>query len=312
MKRRDFLRTSAIIGAGAAALKFENLQAALVTGKMEVEAAPDLVAVMGGEPVEMLDKALEALGGIENFVKAGQKIVIKPNIGWDRSPELAGNTNPDLIGELVARCVKAGASKVTVFDHTCDEWTKCYEASGIEKAVKKAGGVMAPANDEKYYSTEVTLPGAVSLKTAKIHDALVEADAWINVPILKNHGGAKLTCAMKNYLGIVWDRRFFHSHDLQQCIADICLYPKKPVLNIVDAYRVLFQNGPQGKSAADSQMVKTLIASTDIVAADTAALQFFNQIEKLDIEAVKHITIGESMNLGSTDLKSMNIKRIKI
>jgi uncharacterized protein (DUF362 family) len=313
MKRRDFLRTGALLGAGAAAMKFNDLQAALTTGNLAGEAAtPDLVAVMGGEPVEMLEKALEALGGIEKFVKAGQKLVIKPNIGWDRAPELAGNTNPDLIGALVKKCLNAGASKVTVFDHTCDEWKKCYSTSGIEAAVKAAGGIMAPANDENYYGTEVTLPGAVSLKKAKIHDALVEADAWINVPILKHHGGAKMTCAMKNYLGIVWDRQFFHRNDLQQCIADICLYPKKPVLNVVDAYRVLFQNGPQGKSAADSQVVKTLIASTDIVAADTAALQFFNQIEKLELEAVKHITIGESLKLGSTDLKSMNIKRIKI
>jgi uncharacterized protein (DUF362 family) len=313
MKRRDFLRAGALIGAGAAAMKFDDLQAALTTGNMAVEAAtPDLVAVMGGEPVEMLEKALEALGGIEKFVKRGQKLVIKPNIGWDRAPELAGNTNPELIGALVKKCLQAGASKVTVFDHTCDEWKKCYTASGIEAAVKAAGGVMAPGNEEKYYGTEVTLPGAVSLKKAKIHDALVEADAWINVPILKHHGGAKLTCAMKNYLGIVWDRQFFHKNDLQQCIADICLYPKKPVLNVVDAYRVLFRNGPQGISATDSQLVKTLIASTDIVAADTAALQFFNQIEKLELEAVKHITIGESLKLGSTDLKNMNIKRIKI
>lgn len=82
---------------------------------------------------------------------------------------------------------------------------------------------------------------------AKIHESLIEADAWINVPILKNHGGAKLSCAMKNMMGIVWDRRFFHQNDLQQCIADICTWKKKPVLNIVDAYRMMHQNGPQGK-----------------------------------------------------------------
>jgi len=313
MKRREFLRSSALIGASAAvSLKFDGLQAALGSGKMAVEAAPDMVAVMGGEPVEMLDKALEALGGIENFVKNGQKIVIKPNIGWDRAPEMAGNTNPELIGALVKRCIAAGASKVTVFDHTCDDWKKCYASSGIEAAVKAAGGVVLPANDQKYYNTEISLPLGVSLKSAKIHDALAEADAWINVPVLKNHGGAKLSCAMKNYMGIVWDRRFFHSHDLQQCIADICTWEKKPVLNIVDSYRMMFQNGPQGKSAADVQNVKTLIAAKDIIATDTAALQFFNQVKKLPLEAVGHITIGQSLKLGTTDLQGLNIKRIKI
>ncbi|MDR2915545.1 MAG: DUF362 domain-containing protein [Tannerella sp.] len=313
MKRRDFLRAGAIMSASAAvSLKFDGLQAALNSNTIAVEAVPDLVAVMGGEPEAMLDKALEALGGISNFIKKGQKIVIKPNIGWDRTPELAGNTNPQLISALIKKCLEAGASKVTVFDHTCDDWKKCYASSGIEAAVKAAGGVIIPANDEKYYSKEISLPKGKSLKSAKIHEALIEADAWINVPILKNHGGAKLSCAMKNLMGIVWDRRFFHSNDLQQCIADICTWEKKPVLNIVDSYRMMFQNGPQGKSAADVASVKTLIASTDIVATDTAALQFFNQVKKLDLEAVKHIEMGQSLQLGTTDLKNINIKRIKI
>ena len=313
MKRRDFLRTGAIMSASAAiSLNFDSLQAALNSNTITVESVPDLVAVMGGEPEEMLEKALEVLGGIGNFVKKGQKIAIKPNIGWDRTPELAGNTNPQLIGALVKKCLEAGASKVTVFDNTCDDWKKCYASSGIEAAVKAAGGTIVPANDEKYYTKTISLSKGVSLKSAKIHDALNEADAWINVPILKNHGGAKFSCAMKNLMGIVWDRRFFHANDLQQCIADICTWEKKPVLNIVDSYRMLFQNGPQGKSAADVAMVKTLIASKDIVATDTAALQFFNQIKELDLEAVTHIGKGQSLKLGTTDLKSINIQRIKI
>lgn len=310
MKRRDFLKTSVVAGA-ALSLNFEGLQAALASNVMAVEKVPDMVAVMGGEPEIMLEKALDALGGIDKFIKKGQKIVIKPNIGWDRSPELAGNTNPKLIQALVKKCLEAGADKVTVFDHTCDNWQKCYETSGIADAVKNAGGIIMPGNDEKYYK-EVSIPGGVTLKKAKIHEALIEADAWINIPVLKNHGGAKMTCAMKNYMGIVWDRGYFHQNDLQQCIADICTWDKKPVLNIVDAYRMMHQNGPQGKSAADVATLKSLIVSTDIIAADTAALALFNQVKKLDMEAVGHIGKGEALKLGTTDLKKMNIKRIKI
>lgn len=310
MKRRDFLKTSAVAGA-ALSLNFDGLQAALSSNTVAVEKAPDLVAVMGGEPAAMLDKALEALGGIGKFVKKGQKVVIKPNIGWDRAPEMAGNTNPELVAALVKKCLGAGAQKVTVFDHTCDNWQKCYETSGISEAVKKAGGIMMPGNDEKYYK-EVAIPGGVTLKNAKIHESLIEADVWINVPVLKNHGGAKLTCALKNYMGIVWDRRYFHSNDLQQCIADICTWNKKPVLNIVDAYRIMHKNGPQGKSLSDVAQLKTLIASTNIVATDTAALRFFNQVEKLDISAVGHIGKGEALKLGTSNLDKLTIKRIKI
>ncbi|MDR2809141.1 MAG: DUF362 domain-containing protein [Tannerellaceae bacterium] len=311
MKRRDFFKTS-VMASVALSLNFDKLQAALASNATTVvETAPDLVAVMGGEPEAMLDKALEALGGIGKYIKKGQKIVIKPNIGWDRTPELAGNTNPLLIKALVKKCLGAGASKVTVFDHTCDDWQKCYKSSGIEVAVKEAGGIVLPGNDEKYYKS-VTIPGGVKIKEAKIHEALLEADAWINVPILKNHGGAKFSCAMKNLMGIVWDRRVFHSNDLQQCIADLCTLQKKPVLNIVDAYRMMHQNGPQGKSAADVATIKSLLVSPDIIAIDTAALGLFNQVKKLDMAAVGHIGKGESLKLGSTDLSKLNIQRIKI
>ena len=151
MKRRDFLKTSVVAGV-ALSLNFEGLQAALSSNTVAVEQAPDLVAVMGGEPAVMLDKALEALGGIGKYIKKGQKVVIKPNIGWDRTPELAGNTNPELIKALVKKCFEAGAEKVTVFDHTCDNWQKCYETSGIAAAVKEAGGIIMPGNDEKYFT----------------------------------------------------------------------------------------------------------------------------------------------------------------
>ena len=311
MKRRDFFKKGILAGVAVSALKFDKLQASLTNNQMVVEKAPDLVAVMGGEPDVMLDKALEALGGIKKYIKKGQSVVIKPNIGWDRKPELAANTNPILVGALVKKCLAAGASKVVVFDNTCDNWQKCYSSSGIADAVKNAGGIMIPGNEEKYYK-DVALPEGISLKKTKIHEALLNADVWINVPVLKNHGGAKMTIAMKNYMGIVWDRGFFHSNDLQQCIADSCTWEKKPVLNIIDAYRVMRRNGPQGKSIDDVSILKTLIISSDIVAADTAAVQFFNQVEKMPLELVGHIGKGEAHKLGTTDLTSLDIKRIRI
>jgi Uncharacterized conserved protein len=309
MKRRDFLKTSAALG--IAALSFDKLQAALNTNTLAVETAPDLVAVMGGEPAALLERALEELGGIGKYVKKGQSVVIKPNIGWDKKPELAANTNPDLVAALVKQCLNAGASKVTVFDHTCDNWQKCYTNSGIEAAAKKAGATVVPAHEEVYYK-EVKLPKGVKLKSAKIHQALLDADVWFNVPVLKNHGGAKMSISMKNYMGIVWDRGFFHSNDLQQCIADACTYVKKPALNIVDAYRVLKKNGPQGRAISDTSTLKTIIVSPDMVAADTAAIGFFNQVEKMDINTVGHIAHGEKLKLGTQDLQKLNVKRIRL
>lgn len=274
MERREFLKAIALAGV-AATIKISNPLSVLAqSGQNLTTGLPyDLVAVMGGEPVEMFRRAMTEMGGMEKFVKAGQKVVVKPNIGWDKTPELAGNTNPDLVAEIIRQCFAAGAKEVVVFDHTCDDWRKCYKNSGIEEAAEAAGAKVVPAHEESYYQ-EIELPRAKNLKKAKVHNALLDSDVWINVPILKNHGGAKMTISMKNHMGIVWDRGFFHKNDLQQCIADICTLEKPAVLNIVDAYRVMKTNGPRGKSAADVVNPKGLFISTDIVAVDTAATKF--------------------------------------
>jgi len=312
MKRRDFLRAIALTGLAATVTPGKAFDLLSQTGEnAETGEAYDLIAVMGGEPEVMFRRAIKELGGMGRFVKKGQKVVVKPNIGWDKVPELAGNTNPKLVGEIVKQCFAAGAKEVVVFDHTCDDWRKCYEHSGIEAAAKAAGANVVPAHEESYYRT-VSLPRAKNLKTAKIHQAILDCDVWINVPVLKNHGGAKMTISMKNMMGIVWDRGAFHSNDLQQSIADVCTFHKRPVLNVVDAYRVMKSNGPRGKSAADVANAKGLFVSSDIVAVDTAAAKFFNQITKMPLEYVTHISNAAALKVGRMDLDNLRIKRIKI
>jgi len=310
MKRRDFFKSATLVGL-ATIFKPKVLASIATNGEMSVNASTDLVAVMGGEPGAMLIRAMKELGGIGSFVKRGQKVVIKPNIGWDKRPELAANTNPELISTLIRLCKSAGASEIIVFDHTCQNWQKCYENSGISKAVTDAGGKIVPGNDESYYR-EVDLPRGVNLKKTKIHQAILDCDVWFNVPILKHHGGAKNTISMKNLMGIVWDRGFFHSHDLHQCIADIATFPKKPALNIVDAYRILKSNGPQGKSESDVVMLKSLIISPDYVAVDTASMKLFSQVVPTEMKDVRYIDLAEKLKVGTQHIENLNVKRIKM
>ena len=310
MERRNFLK-AALLGtvAGAVSFKSEKLFGA---GKVESYAVDtDMVAVMGGEPGEMYAKAIAAMGGISRFIKKGDKVVVKPNMGWDKKPEFAANTNPDLLTAVIKDCFAAGASEVTIFDNTCDEWQACYKNSGLEDAAKAAGAKVAFAHDERYYKS-VTLPKGVKLKETKIHEAIINCDKWINVPVLKTHGGAKLTISMKNYMGIVWDREYWHKNDLQQCIADCATYTKKPVLTIVDAYRIMTQNGPKGRTIEDTQTAKALFMSTDMVAVDTAATRFFAQYKAMKLEDVSHIGIAEKMGVGTTNLDSLKVERIRI
>lgn len=313
MDRRDFLRTVAIAGV-AATVKFEGAMDVMAQTVKQTDAGSagyDLVAVMGGEPDEMFRQAIAQMGGMKKFVKPGSKVVVKPNIGWDKTPELAGNTNPKLVTEIIKQCFAAGAKEVTVFDHTCDDWQKCYKNSGIEAAAKAAGAKVLPADQESYYR-EISLPRGKNLKKAKVHNAIMDCDVWINVPVLKNHGGAQLTISMKNHMGIVWDRGFFHQHDLQQCIADICTMSKPAVLNVVDAYRIMKTNGPRGRSASDVVLAKGLFMSQDIVAVDTAAARFFNQVREIPLDKVGHLSKAQELKVGTMDIDKLKVKRIKI
>ncbi len=266
----------------------------------------DLVAIKDGQPEKMFDRAMEAMGGMEKHVKPNQTVVVKPNIAWDVSPERAANTNPALVQRIIEHCFKAGAGKVYVFDHTCDDWRKSYKNSGIEKAAKDAGAIVAPAHLESYYQ-KVDIPKGKRLTKAKEHELIHESDVFINVPILKNHGSARLTIAMKNLMGIIWDRRFWHRNDLNQCIADFASY-RKPDLNVVDAYRVMLRNGPKGVSTEDISTMKYQIVSDDMVAADTAATKIFGS----SVEDVGHIKIAGNSGYGQSDLTKLKIGRFKL
>lgn len=305
MDRRTFVKTGVGVVAGSSLLPLDVRR--LFAAEETTSALPfDLVAVRGGEPEVMFQKGIEALGGIQAFVKKGQKVVVKPNIGWDVSPERGGNTNPKLVTRVIRDCLDAGAKEVYVFDHTCDDWQRCYRTSGIEQAVKDAGGRIVPGNSESYYQ-KVTVPAGVTLKEAKEHELILESDVFINMPILKSHSGARLTVAMKNLMGIVWDRGFWHGNDLHQCIADFATY-RKPTVNIVDAYYVMKRNGPRGVSEADVVTMKSLLISTDMVTADAAAAKLFG----MEPDAVRHIRLAAEQKVGRVDLENLRIKRITV
>ncbi len=310
MKRRDFLKKSlsisAAVGSAAAGSIFTLGAPALFGAGRQAENRPALVGVMGGKPGPMFDKGIDALGGIRKFVKLNQTVVVKPNIGWDKEPEHAANTNPDLIKQIVAQCLDAGAKKVYVFDHTADVWQKCYAHSGIKNAVKTAGGKMVPGNNERNYQ-RIKVPKGKSLTGAYAHELFLESDIFINVPVLKNHIATKLTIGMKNLMGVVWDRGWWHSHNLHQCVADFATY-RIPDLTIVDAYRVLKKNGPMGVSVDDTLLMKAQIISTDPVAADAAAAKMFG----MNPSDVPYIKMAHNMGVGTMDLTSLDIKRIRI
>lgn len=299
LNRREFVKTGA--AATAALWSWSALGAANAIAGEDV---PDLVAVKDGEPAEMVDLALAAVGGMGTYVKAGQSVVVKPNIGWDRPPESGANTNPAVVARVIEHCLKAGAATVYVLDHTCNNPTRCYANSGIEEAAKAAGAIVVPGNAKANYR-ELSNDKATVLKQAMVHEKVLDADVLINVPVLKHHGSSHLSVAMKNLMGIVWDRRFYHGQGLHTCIAEFCHY-RMPDLNIVDAYRVTMRNGPQRAREEDLELKRCLLLSKDIVAIDAAAARIFG----IDPAKVGHIKQAAESGFGTMDLSKLTIKRI--
>jgi uncharacterized protein (DUF362 family) len=313
--RRDFIKTGLALGATFTLASRKGLLAAeAATGSAPTPVPtpatatpkPVLVAVRDGSRTAMLDQALAALGGIEMFVKKGQTVLVKPNIGWDASPERGANTHPELVGHLVKLCLNAGAKSVSIFDNPCDQWQRTYENSGIEKAARDAGAIIVNGKDESLYR-EVEIPNGIKLKHAHVHGLVLDSDVFINVPVLKHHSGSLMTAGMKNLMGVIWDRGAYHRTDLHQTIADFLTF-KQPTLNILDAYHPMVRNGPRGISVGDLVEMRTLLASADIVALDAAAAKMLGH-QPAD---VRHVKIGDQMKLGTMNLDQVEIRRFKL
>lgn len=309
--RRRFLQTGLVVGATAAlcpveALFGQNSSTNSAAAGAPAGPRPVLVALRNGSRSAMLDKGLAELGGIQAFVKPGQTVLIKPNIGWDAVPEKGANTHPEIVQRLVKACLDAGAKSVSVFDNSCDQWQRAYQNSGIEEAARSAGARIVNGKDETLYR-EVVIPNGVKLKHAKVHSLVLDSDVFFNVPVLKNHEGSLMTCAMKNLMGVIWDRGFYHQTDLHQTIADFLTF-KRPTLNIVDAYHPMMRNGPRGKSPDDCVEMRTMLLSTDPVLVDAASAKLMSY----EINQVTHVRLAAEMKIGSSDLEHADVRKFKL
>ena len=291
MDRRDFLKGAALAG----------LTLKVGPGLRAAEPGPDLAAVTGESPAAITKAAVEALGGMKAFVGRGDKVVIKPNIGWDRTPEMAACTNPEVVRALVEMCLGAGAKQVVVMDNTTNQAQRCYARSGIAEAAK-AGGAKVLFVDE-HRLKKVRLQGAW-LKEWDIFEDFIEADKVINAPIAKVHSLCRLTLSMKNWLGAIGGARNQLHQKLDEGIVDLQAY-FKPALTVLDAYRILVRNGPQGGRPSDTQLVKTVVAGVDAVAVDTYGASFFG----VRPEELLYLRLARERGLGQTQLDKLRVEK---
>ena len=304
LSRRAFLKDAARLGVGASVISVVpgcRPCGRSRCGSRGQDKSPDLAVAKGGTPAANCLAAVEVLGGFSRFVKPGDKVVIKPNpIGRNR-PEMAIHTHPDMVGAVVAGCISAGAREVLAISHD-DE--RSMALNGTRAAVEGAGGLMKAINAREDYR-EVVVPRGRILGSEAIAIDLLEADVFINMPIAKHHAGAEVTLAMKNLMGINWDRIRFHQTDLQQTIAELAGAVRHDLI-IMDANHVLLSNGPAGPGEviAPGQVV----AGIDPVAVDAFTMRHFNRAP----ETIGHIRIAHELGIGEIDLARLKIKEFAV
>lgn len=310
MDRREFIRLVACTGLGSIFLPGCGVQL-LPSGqekKVAVESAPlaplsDLAVVQGSDPETMLSRGLDALGGIKNFVKPGNTVVLKPNFSVPRLPEEACTTNPQLVASMVKMSLQAGAKEVKVIDYPFTNHIICLEKTGIKKAATAAGGkVYALNNGLDQYFRPVQINGKMLGEIYFSKDVL-EADVFVNMPILKHHNITDVTMGLKNMMGLVWDRGMFHTYELHRCIAELITF-KKPTLTILDALRGITASGPVGPGPIKEY--NQLVLGTDPVAVDAYGASLFGKKPtKID-----YLRIAAEMGSGQLDWEKLNVKRV--
>ncbi len=300
MNRRHFLKLAALTGAAASTpgIVYTLAEAA------EQAARPDLAVAHGASPEHLVKAAIDAMGGINKFISRGDIVVVKPNIGWDRTPEQAGCTNPEVVAAVVKLCFEAGAKKVKVFDRPVNDPRRCYVQSGIAPAASALGASVDYVDERKFRDMAI---GGEALKSWPLYTELFEADKVINVPIAKHHGLAKLTLSMKNWMGMMGGlRRQIHQR-LDESLVDLSM-KIKPALTILDAVRILTANGPQGGSLADVKKLDTVIVGFDPVAVDSYGATLFG----MKGSDLGYVALGHRRGLGQMDLNKLHIRKLQV
>lgn len=305
--RRDFLKSSARMGfllaAGYPLMSISNK----VWGSTGISGPIDL-AVVTGDPAKAVLKAVDLLGGIERFVKKGQRVVIKPNMSFAKTPEEASNTNPLVVAAVAKACIAAGAKQVLVLDHTLQKGELCLERSGIrEHCMSIENTHVLALNDERFYQ-RVSVPNGKMVKHLSIMKDVMRCDVLINLPTAKSHSATGVSLGMKGLMGVIWDRGYFHSKvDLNQAIADLSSVVK-PSLIIIDASRALINGGPAGPGKVEP--LNTVIAGVDPVAVDAYGVgvaRWYNK--QFDAVHIEHIVAAHQMGLGNMHVDKLYIKK---
>ncbi|MCL2877799.1 MAG: DUF362 domain-containing protein [Acidobacteria bacterium] len=276
-----------------------NYQIAFADGR-----TPPMVIVENGSPAQLVDAAMKELGGMQRFISRGDVVVLKPNIGWDRVPQQAANTNPDLVKRVAELCFDAGAKKVVVTDVSCNDPRRCFQRSGIQASALAAGAEVILPEEHRFRNYRL---GGELLSVWPVLVPMIETDKIINLPIVKHHNLCRATLGLKNWYGMLGGRRNQLHQNIEMGITDLANFIR-PTLTILDAYRILVSNGPQGGNLDDVRTVKMLIAGTDPVAIDS----FGATLLGVEVGGLPYLNLAATRGLGEVDFTGLDVRNIRL
>ncbi len=270
----------------------------------------DLI-VISGDPVRATKRALEAMGGISRFVKKGQRVVLKPNMSFARTPEFSATTHPLVVATVAQACADAGAQQILVLDHTLHRAELCLERTGIQEACKNISGVHVLAIQERKFYREIKIPQGKVLERVEVIKEVLEAPVLINLPVAKSHSATGISMGMKGLMGLIWDRESFHSqYNINQAIADLGTIIK-PQLTILDATRALTSGGPGGPG--EVKKPNLIIAGIDPVAVDSYGVSIIPWYgQNFKGRQVEHLLVAHQRGLGQIDIEKLTIFKEKV
>lgn len=266
-----------------------------------VESAGQRMSIVtGADRAAMARLALDALGGIGRFVKAGDKVLIKPNVGFASPPGLGATTHPDLVREVVRSCVSAGASEIVTTDNPVNDPESCFRLTGIGEAVESAGGrVLLPL--ERRFRLASLAGGELLREWPMLLEPFDGVDKVIGICPVKDHVRSGATLSIKNWYGLLGGRRNLFHQRIHDLIVELAMLVR-PTLVILDGTVSMMNNGPTGGSLSDLKETRTMIAGTDPVAVDSCGITLLGRSPRDFAWIQKASTAG----LGNPDYESLN------
>jgi len=323
VSRRAFLAAGVVSGAAAYALRrLPELGGARSPKASIAHSLKEHLVVVHGDATDedeprvvrqMALAAIDELGGMSALVSKGDRVLIKPNMAFDRRHPFAANTNPWLVGAVVEMCVAAGAGRVRVMDHPfARDHLPPYRNSGIMDAASEAGAEVVFVDKTRF--VEVPIPDGVGIKSwPMLKDVYYqdETDVLINMPIAKHHSRSRLTMATKNVMGMAGGERGALHVDIHNKLVDLNRAVKIDLI-ILDAYRTLRRHGPTGGRLADvdnsKEQSRRIVACTDFVSVDAYGATLFG----LEPEELGYVKIAHESGMGRMDWSQRSVKEISV